>query len=458
MQVQRVWASLGLVAGVWALSGVGCGSERGSGFDPDGDDAGGTSGQTSSGGGGSSGTGIVPGSSSGDGGSSSGGATCATATSVAERQPVYLDIILDGSGSMDAQIAVCKSDRNTYCATGSYIAQGSALECLGEYGVCRATADCEADPVLAGRQTGKKWIATRDSLTAYVNATAAVASPALGVGLYAFSLWSQDEPLPQTAIAPLVEPVAVLDAAHATQMLSHVAPPLFPLGGTPLGSSVEAQTAYLRGFQAESPLLPDGRRVILLITDGIPGVNGDPSETKARLRTAVQQAVEGSPEVAVAVIGVGDPAADPDTTYDAAFLSSLAKLGGLAAEGCDESWAGGSGTPCHLQVTPGAKTADQIKDEMSAAIDAIAGSVASCTLGLDKSSPIDPAKVNVIYVDGTGAQQQLPQDPANGWTYDDPANPSQVILHGTACSQLQGSTDGRVDIVVGCPTGTSVVN
>lgn len=447
MQREILGAMLG--AGLLLVAAEGCGSSGrdDSDFTDEGGDAGtNTSGGTSSSGGKSSSGGSIGGGSSGDGGhsSSSGGATCATATAVATREPVYLDIVLDGSGSMDAQIAVCKSDRNTYCAPNSYEGIGFLLDCFGEYGVCRDKQNSELDPQDGTRYTGKKWIAARESLKAYFDASAPAASTTLGVGLLLFS-----------SSKPGQVPIAVLDTAQSAAMWGLIAPQTWPSAATPLRASIDGQATYLRAFTPTAPLAANGRHVILLITDGVPV--GDATETKATVTAAVQAAIAGTPKVEVAVVGVGNPSASADE-YDATFLSQLAQLGGLAPAGCKVDWkAGDAQMPCHLQVTPGEKTAAQIKDEMTAAINAIAGSIASCNLALDKSSPIDATKVNVVYTDSSGTETQLPQDASNGWTYDNPDDPSQVILHGTACDNLQ-SQNGAVNIVIGCPTGTTVVN
>jgi hypothetical protein len=365
---------------------------------------------------------------------------CATATATAQRAPVYLDIILDGSRSMDGYTnAAYEGTQATMCEPGTY-----AKWMGSDPGTCFLANSRETDPLQSDRKTGKKWLAARGALKAYFDAHAAAAAPTLGVGMY---LFSSDHPGDV--------PVALLDTGHAADLWGLVDPGTWPDQGTPLQASIDARAAALRSFNPQSPLLPDGRRVILLITDGVPDVD----HPKSEVEDSVQDALNGNPSVATAVIGVGNPGDNPTTVYDATFLSKLAKEGGVSAAGCDENWGDGdSTTPCHLQVTPGQRTADDLQAQMSAAIDAIAGSLASCELALDKSSPIDPAKVNVIYVDAAGTQSQVQQDPAQGWTYDDDADPSTVILHGASCDQLKANQGSRVDIVIGCPTGTTVVN
>lgn len=429
-----------LACGLGATSfAAGCGSESGSDFAEN--SSGGASGAS-----GASGTpGIAPG--GGDGGGSgsggpgtSGGPTCATAKTGTERVPVYLDIILDGSGSMDG------FNGSTYIAGAREVdplaptRRRFVCNNHNSHGGGGGGSNCPDNVGL----TGKKWIAARGALKAFFDTNAPAASPFLGVGMYLFS-----------STNPGREPLRLLDATHAAQLWSRIAPETWPNNGTPLEAAVEGEAALLRAFEPSAPLGLNGRRAILLITDGVPDPGGQAE--KEDVRQSVVDALDGSPSVVTAVIGVGDPASDP-TVFDATFLSGLAKVGGVSAAGCDEAWTPTSGTtPCHLQVTPGEKTAQQLESEMTAAINGIAGSLTSCELTLDKTSPIDPSQVNVLYVDATGTSQ-VAQDPQNGWTYDNPADPSSVILHGQACDRLKADDDARVDIVIGCPTGSSVVN
>ena len=53
----------------------------------------------------------------------------------------------------------------------------------------------------------------------------------------------------------------------------------------------------------------------------------------------------------------------------------------------------------------------------------------------------------VAYIDGVA----VPQDPANGMTYD--AGSNSIIFHGTSCDQIKSGAASCVDIVYGCPAG-----
>ena len=75
--------------------------------------------------------------------------------------------------------------------------------------------------------------------------------------------------------------------------------------------------------------------------------------------------------------------------------------------------------------------------------------------------PIDFNQVNVEYVPG----QSQPGNPIyyvpggvadcgpmGGWYYDDPANPSQILLCDDTCNAVQGNPDGKINVKFGCET------
>src|SRR5262249_55014385 len=142
-------------------------------------------------------------------------------------------------------------------------------------------------------------------------------------------------------------------------------------------------------------------------------------------------------------------------SYDPAFLGALAKAGGAPNAGCDPTNTNDPTKMCHFQVTPGNKTAQQLEQDFVNAINAIRGQIASCTFALEKpdgGGQVDPSKVNVNYNDGSGNTTPLVNDPQNGWTYDNPNNPTAVILHGTACDTITHNQKGSIQIILGCKT------
>lgn len=81
---------------------------------------------------------------------------------------------------------------------------------------------------------------------------------------------------------------------------------------------------------------------------------------------------------------------------------------------------------------------------LEAALNAIAGAVASCQFKLD-GVPDDPTKIYVFFDDDPAG---VPRDGDNGWTYDPVTN--TVTFHGAACAAIQDGSVVDVDVVFGC--------
>ena len=410
-------------AAVTAL-GQGCGSSSGSTFGEGNEGSSGSSGASSSSGFDPSATDDGGGSSSGDLDAGGDGGSCATASAEATRVPVYMLLVVDGSGSMDG----LNSNGNGYVA-----------------------GERETDPLAPNRpsspvgQTGRKWIALRGALSAFVDDLAAKPNPNLAVGMYLFSSNA-------TKAANKVDvPISFVDAAHATLLKNRLLPPVFPNGGTPLAASMTGQLPFLTSYTPAAPVKPGGKYVLVVMTDGIP------TDGKQACLDAASSALAGTPSVLTFAVGVGDETASATNVYDEIFVGDLAVKGGTAPAGCNTTWSdtNKTGTPCHFQITPGSKTAQQIQADFLAAVNKIRDTVSSCELALDFSSGnVDPAKVNVEYTSGAGQTSQIKQDATNGWTYDDPNAPKKVILHGSSCDTLKADPEGKVKIILGCKTVT----
>lgn len=337
-------------------------------------------------------------------------ASCATAKGDARKLPVYMQIVLDGSGSMDINDPVKEADRRDM-----------------------------------NRNHGTKWIAARDALINTFDDMAQSPDPSLVVGMYLFESTTK-KPANQVDV-----PIAVVDAAHATQLKNRIMPPVFGDGGTPMCTALSQQSPILKSYAPPSTVGDGGKRVLVLITDGVPSENN--CDTGRVLDIVRQQSADGTKFFA---IGVGDPSG-PVSDYDPAFMGDIATAGNTATEGCTRGWTGSSPAnqkPCHFQVTPGARAAADVSADFKAAIEKIRESVNSCEYALEKpagSGPLDLTQVNVVFTDASGKQTTILQDGQNGWTYDNASAPKSVQLHGAACTQTKSSV-GKVSIVVGCMT------
>jgi len=72
---------------------------------------------------------------------------------------------------------------------------------------------------------------------------------------------------------------------------------------------------------------------------------------------------------------------------------------------------------------------------------------------------LDPNGVNFVYTPTGGSPTTIPRvdnaaacGAGDGWYYDDPADPTQIIVCANTCTTLGGDADGHVDIQFGCAT------
>ena len=425
--------AVGLAAAVLGAGG-GCGgvspsfsnvssNVKDGGPSPGGSSPGGSSSGSSSSGGSSSG-----GSSSGSAGSSTegmtfsggdgsvslgtslSGASCAMASSEVERQPVYLLFVLDGSGSMNQQ---------------------------------------------------NKWAAVVPALEAIFAQMASGADTSIGAGLIVFSdtndPTSGSGPYPSSADVP----IALVDAGHQSALDMRLAG--MPQSGTPTHAALSGGYGELEAYAPSAPLQPGGEKVLVFITDGVP--TDDCASVPLLTNYATNPCiVEAGRElflrapkgpIQTFVIGVGDfstLAFFGANGIDPQFLGSLAVAGGTGTVGCNPNETVSTSDLCYFEIDPStAPTASQLQQKFQTALNAIRGQVISCTYPLVGSqlSNVDPTLVNVE-VDG----MTILQDALNGWTYDNPKAPTQIILHGAACAAAQNTIVAKVSIVLGCATQT----
>jgi von Willebrand factor type A domain len=329
-----------------------------------------------------------------------GDAGCATASAQAKRQPVYLMFVLDGSDSM---------------------AQDN------------------------------KWAAVVPALTSIFGEMKTAADPGVAAGLIIFP--DKGGPFPSASDVPLAFVDATQNTALATRLMAGLAL------GTPTEAALTGGYTELEGFQPKAPLLTGGKKVVILITDGVPtdgcsmvlGLGNyakNPCVTTAADKL-VETAAKGGP-IETFVVGVGDFPSTSTTDFDPAFLGNVAQSGGTGPSGCNPSEASSTSDLCYFEIDPSkSQTASDLQQKFETALDAIRGQVVSCTFPLQSTGlgQVDPTHVNVEVGGVT-----ILQDPKNGWTYDNPTAPTSIILHGTACSTAETVVSATVNILLGCAT------
>ena len=377
------------------------------------DSLGGSSGSGATGGdNGSGSSGAFTGSFGGDGSVSTGmllaDAGCATGMAEATREPVYLLFVLDGSGSMNQD---------------------------------------------------NKWTAVVPALNSIFTQMKSAADTGVAAGLIVFSD-SNDSTMgsgPYPAMSDV--PVAFVDATHQTALAMRLSG--MPQSGTPTHAGLTGGYTELEGYQAQAPVQGGGKKVVVLITDGVPtddclslaGLTN--YSTDACIVQAGQKLMEAAPKgpIETFVIGVGNFSSNSFFGIggiDPTFLGTLAQAGGTGPAKCNPAETANTSDLCYFEVDPSkSQTAMQLQQQFETALNAIRGQVASCTYPLQTNniSQVDPMHVNV-----TVGGVTILQDASNGWTYDNPTSPTQIILHGSACANAKGNLTAKVSIVLGCLT------
>lgn len=208
---------------------------------------------------------------------------------------------------------------------------------------------------------------------------------------------------------------------------------------TPTAPALTGAIDHARAWAKAHP----GHVVIdILATDGVPS-SCSPTDIPSIAAIAASGA-SGTPKILTFVIGIDDGSGNVSK------LNQIAQGGGT---NCDPKL---NNAACI--VTTGANTHGQFL----AAMNNIRGAALGCTYSIPtpKTGTPDYTKVNVEFTSGaTGAKQTFPKvadaascGNAEAWHYNDPHNPTQIVLCKAACDLIGRDSRGQVDILLGCAT------
>jgi hypothetical protein len=328
---------------------------------------------------------------------------CATATAHTHKDPVYLVFVIDGSGSMTMS---------------------------------------------------NKWSSLVPALDAIFDDMLAQNDTQLGVGIVVFS--DTQDPTSGSGPYPSSKDVFIAyvdqvqhDALRARYDTSQ------PSGGTPTLPALNGAYHLLENLVALPPLPKNGKKVVVLMTDGVPNVGGTQQQCLDAISAELAKSAPQGP-IQTFAVGIGPFPSTDTMDYDPGFMGHVAVAGGTAPPGCNPGETQNVSKVCHFQITPNNKPVGQIKQDFIDAINAIRGQVQACEYSLELTDGgagvVDPTLVNVVFTDKAGSLHVFLQDPTDGWTYDDPNNPTKVLLHGAACSEVKGDPAGKVQVILGCKT------
>jgi hypothetical protein len=252
----------------------------------------------------------------------------------------------------------------------------------------------------------KKW----DEVTGALDVTLMRTQGLVNWGLHLF-------PLGTICNVPDNVTVAVAAQNHAPIMAAiRGNQPFIDGGATPTQAAIRKATAILQRSASMNP------RYLVLATDGLPncaaGMGGSDSATDrvGTMQAIAEALAAGFPTF---VIGISTPGEADDV------LNEMATSGGRPR----------MDMPRYYPVAS--------RDQLVAAMSAIAGQIISCTFPLEPPPPV-PDNV-AVEVDG----MRLPHDPNNGWTYT--PDGKAIVLVGPPCQRLMAGTAANVQILYGCP-------
>jgi hypothetical protein len=282
---------------------------------------------------------------------------------------------------------------------------------------CQEAGQCASDPTLACFSLGADGCGTGDDC-----------GPLAGE-CYAYASCEPDTyALPEVAIATLPTNAPALTASLAAAS---------PLGLTPtyaaLGGALEQARTHARAN-------PTHRVVAVLATDGTPA--GCELDTLANVQMLAAQGLASDPSINTYVVGVFSPEeTDARTTLD--------------------GWAEAGGTNTAFVVDP----LQDVSAQFLEALEKIRGVSLACEYQVPQSpngSTLDYNAVNVaLVIDSQSLDFRYVADPSRcdraalGWYYDvEPTSgtPTKITVCDQACRMLAATTNGRVEVRLGCVT------
>lgn len=343
-------------------------------------------------------------SSNGSGASSSTGATSNTGSGAMPNLGLAGSVTLGnmaGTGGGGGTMVV----ENGECAQQNFVLSSKPADVLLVLDRSKSMIEHTVPPMGLTR-----WDAVKPSLTKVITATDS--SVSWGLKLFPEGEGAACAATGVTDAVPA--PIAPGNAATVNGIINST----MALGnGTPTGDAINKAAAYLASRNASN-------QFIVLATDGDPSCPSDSAgETQAIMALAAAKAA-GFPTY---VIGVLDPVEDKSKFT---VLNSMAEAGGTSR----------SDNPIGDKFYQAYSEA-----ELTAALEAVTGQVASCVFEFDKPPP-DATNIAVLV---NGAVLARDTSKAQGWEYTSDQYVS-LELHGDACQQVKDATENKVDIIFGC--------
>lgn len=283
-----------------------------------------------------------------------------------------------------------------------------------------------------------KWGALVYGSNEWTNALAAKPDTRAAVGSLAFGdtldTTNSNGPYPTAAdVAP-----AVVDGTQNGKLKGRLSGQ--PQGLTPTHAAMTAGYGVLDAVPAA---IGRGKRALVYLSDG------DLSESRplSDYTTLAAGKLAGPGAVLTYAIGIGDVGSSLTVP---ANLAAIASAGGTARAGCDPTEKNNVSKMCHQQIDSKNKATSVAGAEVAAALARVRYHAVACEAEVTADMKATPARGAVSLLDASNKTQSVPASAVDGWSYDDPANPTKVILRGEACRTAR-SAAYRIQGALVCP-------
>jgi len=306
------------------------------------------------------------------------------------------------------------------CATDVVTAQKSALDLY----VMLDQSASMSESVMGGT----KWTAVTGALHTFMGQPG-LDGVSVGIGYFGVpdatgfgdSCTASDYASAAVEIAPLPQVAASINSSMGQHS---------PSTSTPTSAALQGAIQHATTWAGAHP----GDAVaVILATDGEPT---ECDTTISGIQAIAAAGYAATPKIPTFVIGVG---------------SSLSNLNAIAMSGGSQM--------AYLVDTGG-----NVNQQFLMAMNQIRHAALGCSYAVPTSSngqPVDYNEVNIVYQPGNGGSPvTLPyvmskaNCPAtgNGWYYDNPQMPTQILLCDSSCAGIEVDQTGQVDITLGCST------
>lgn len=210
-------------------------------------------------------------------------------------------------------------------------------------------------------------------------------------------------------------------------------------GGTPTAWVMRGTHAFALRHRQDHP----GRYAIVLVTDGYPQGCDDADDSIEAVVDEVELA--RADEIATYVVGVENPPL-PDAPETLSDLHEIATAGGT-----EQAFLIDTGDP--------AATSRSFTQAIDA-IRATSISCALAIPDPPDGKTFDKERVAVRYASGSAAATRFSYDPScagnSAWHYDDPTDPHQIVLCESTCNLVKSDPDASFEVEFACEQLLSV--